>query len=603
MDTVCVDTTISSRGVRRAVIAGFAVAFLAVVSWWYCCVIIPYRVPPAWDECSYMHNALNMKDAVTNSFASVCAYVMSPEAGLCHKSGFAALCTLPVLAVAGVTYNSFFLASLLMCVAAAVLVMLIIAQAIGVGDAGVFGAVLGAAYFFLAPMVVACGSVYYAETPIVLATLLALFAYRWALSKQSAFCWLVASLLLFLSFFARAEKMIVFLPLMFLVHCVDELCMRGWKSGMSAALVYAGIGCATILSLQQWVPNYDVTGPVALMVNCGGVMFLVLWLGFVKRGGATVRRALWYGLPAVTLLVCWLLYNRNIGSLVWTLKWLGSANGVVKMTDLYLAHVPANFACIYCGSSLGAVLKAILLASGLYATYRRWPGLLVLLLLLYVQNIKLPDWTEARFMHQMYAVSAIVAGVGGATCVMWACMVVGKAVKRPLHLAACGFVAVCLCVGIMAHGTFERAWTTFEKGRLCFWIVFDKTPMLWEALQFMDDTLPEQCTVSMIPTILEGFDHETIQLHSRLKNKKWFALGTKIEKGVFQPTVKGLSMPDYVLVPDRGSRTSPPYFRRNDYVQMSKQTKIQITSNDLYRLVVSRELSSNSMTITAYKKQ
>lgn len=243
---------------------------------------------------------------------------------------------------------------------------------------------------------------------------IALFLYKWAREHDALSGMVGASVALAACATASATGSAVYASGICLMHLADERARHGWRAGLLGVVTICGVVAGIFLWCQDWVPGYDNSSTRALLINMAGVAMLMLWIALFHRPGRSVQRTLALVGPATLLALLWLSSSGN-----------GAA--VVPMVTK-LSRTSASAGAMYNdpGSVCAAlVLGGVLLLSSITITWRRWPGLVVLVITLLLGTAIMAP----RDVHHI-ALICLLAGVMSSYSIDAAVLVGGPGVKE-----------------------------------------------------------------------------------------------------------------------------------------------------------------------------
>lgn len=542
--------------------------------------ILPCRTPLSWDESEYARSALEVRKTLNTSSAWQ-QFLLDARYCSWHSSLIASLFALPLLHFLGSSHQVFFLASVAMGAVCTILIFVVTYLAMGQGLIGCLAGATSALMFALSPGTLLLASMFMSEMPSALMLVLNLFAYLIARRLRNPLAFVVSSIILFLSVYARAERGILFLPIFLCVYLVDEVQQFGWRRAVDAAITGVGLIGLVVLCLQQYVFSFPVHTLKALGVNLLALTGLCFSVYYTLKGRPGSSQMLLYALPASLLLLLWLYQGQNVTVLnIYKSHTTSFLKGAPLLQNLLL--LLTNYSSNWGSASL----KGVLLLFGIIAAAKRWPGLLAAVLLFGLQLSK-AMFVEMRFVFFLHTALVVLAGLGAPLLVTTINAVTSRVFSLKTSCMSSA-IFIVLCALISLPGLYGRMWTLYEGSCVTPFHVFDRRKLLFEALDTLEEHMPPAGTFAM--NMGNSFSYQTVLAHSAIKGYQW--------RVVEMPTTLNghdlSALPDVVFWLAKGTNES--LWAR--YIANGMPNLAPRYSN-----IFSRSFGGDTLRVTIYRKQ
>ncbi|MCX7846951.1 MAG: hypothetical protein N2595_02820 [bacterium] len=576
----------------------FVVSVAGVLAYWYFHDVVPYRVPPAWDETCYINGTLNAMEAVSTSVVSFARLFVDAGACTSHNTFVGTWFSLPLLFVRGVRCEVFFLASVVMTAVAALCLGWGTFLAAGRDPSALLGGAIAGWYFLLAPMTLGCAAIYYSEAPLAVAFSVSVVAYLIARQRDKLFVWMVASVVLMTCLYVRAERGLPVIAMIMAAYCTDECVQRGWRAGHDAVLTMLGLSMISLLGLQTVIPKWDATSPMSLLANMMGVILVVYAAAHWVRPSQATRRALAYALPVWVLLNGWFIVGSNASHFFATLDMFMGRDA--QAPRLFSYPFIERFVNRFSGTPTGGYLKLVLCAGGLLSACWYWPGLITMALISVLSTAKLNVGVGARYLYQFHLIAALAAGILATTVCRWLLRRLRAPRIWKWLLAGAGISVVFVISQFV--GLLNLARKTFEGQDCTYWIMFDRQRVYWDILAQARDHIPRRSSLAHFPA-LHALENGAVRLYGRLHRLDWWTVDlTMIDDRVVpwneRERAQGI-MPDYVLVSELTTRAL--YSNVASASRVAKAREL-LTRDAEYTLQLARALTNNAGTVYVFNR-
>ena len=589
---------------QRVIALAAALAALAVLLYFHFCWTVPLRNPVSMKEGDYILGMYATRNAILDAPQDAWKLLVDGRFSMWHSSLIGNLITLPLLAVLPASFASVYFSSLLMTMIAAVLLGLVVRNAVGRGSAGSAAGAAALLCFVLTPMSIALAAMYMSEPSAALAFFCAVLVYQRARAVETPGAWIIASLVLFACIYSRAERGIFLVASMFGVYCVDELPRHGWRAGIRASAVFACLGA---VALVQCCPWFDIceefirsSRVCVTLLLCAGVL-----LALLCALRADARRAFWYGAPATMIFLAWISYDANPSLFTIVQTYTGhTLSALVGHEGLEVVSLT------YTGSPAGAAVKAVLLLAGLVLAWRVWPGALFLLAFNAAQIVRAAV-PGARYLYHVHIAAVILMGIGAAGIfrLLQRSTFFG-AMAEPRRSAALAFLLLALIGVPCLNGIFTRAvhsadymprvhaidYTKRNPGTNEFemtpLILFDDDHTVREALDFLASNVPACASFTMRPNKV-AFARETVASFGYLTGRDWGIVS-------WRTSVPSNAVPnaEFVIIAEPGNPSA--YFRDTAMNEQMGRRKHDIEASGRYATVARATVGNGNMQLSIY---
>lgn len=549
--------------------AGAAIVLLSVC-------LLRWRTPASGVECQYISAALHAKRVIAGEDALLVPLTHWSFA-LGNASLAGNLLAMPLLAAVPGRQSPFWISTILMCMASVMLVSVLVRRMLAAWprDAAMLAGLAAGVCCLLAPLTVISAVSFTATAPATLCMLLALLAYQWARRRGTHAAWYSASFTLLLSWYAKPEWSVVFIPAMLLLYCVDEWAYGGWRDGLGAVCTMAGIVPCALFALHPWQAD-----TASLVVFIRIVYLTGLWLVWVQVGGTRARRALAFALPAVWGAITWLVLFDNGSTLLRVLReHLHAHNGWALMA-FYVRHQWA--------ATLPALLVLIVLALvGLSAIVRHWPGLLVLGAALGYAAVRAPVAPQVQTLAT-FMITACCAGAGVAQLLAYAERWRVWSLPYRVQLAVVCGVLVCLAL----PGARRAIRDDIVPADLVRVPVFERSRTGWQVLAHIRAAVPRGAVCAYTPDT-PAFSRLTLQAYAQLYGWEWDVQAW--------PAALAHTERPYLIVTLPGTGNIAARFFPDYTVAVHCAAQCaELDSHTRYRLIRSADVAGGAATVRVY---
>jgi|GEM_PF-6007866 len=538
--------------------------------------VLRWRTPPSGVECQYITAALHARDNITGARQLVLA-LLHWHFSLGNTSLIGNLVALPFLWALPGRNSMLWLATITACITAVVLLHVLVrrlyrdAQHEEAALAGLAAGLL----LLLSPLTLISAVSFTGTAPALMCMIAALLAYQWARRRNTPAAWCGASLVLLLSWYAKPEWGLLFIPAMLLVYCTDECVYGGWRGGLAALATFAGGLPCVLLAVHRWQAD-----TASLAVALGSAGLAGAWLVWLQLGGMRARRALAFALPAVWAVLLWLILFDNASMLLSVIcRQLRVHNGVA-LAGLYLRHQ-------WCATPVACVVIGALALTGIPALLPRWPGLLALLAVLAYLAVRVPLAPPIQAVA-VYAVVACFAAAGAVRLVMTFAHRRISAWPRLLRAAGAGAALLI----IMLPGLPRALSNDVAPAHLARIPVFDRHRTGWQALALIFATVPPGASVVYTPAT-SALSHLTLDAYSRLYGFAWDVQPW--------PATLDTAAPHYaVLVTPGAHPLAQRYFGNPELPAYCAAQRASLNADARFRLLAETAIADDMLTVSIF---
>jgi len=541
--------------------------------------LLRWRTPPSGVECQYITAALHAKDTITGARQLVLA-LLHWHFSLGNTSLIGNLLALPFLWALPGRNSMLWLATITTCITAVVLLHVLVRRLCTYApreEAALAGMAAGL-LLLLSPLTLISAVSFTGTAPALMCMIAALLAYQWARRRNTPAAWCGASFVLLLSWYAKPEWGLLFIPAMLLVYCTEEWVYGGWRGGLAALATFAGVLPCVLLAVHRWQAD-----TASLAVALGSASLAGVWLVWLQLGGMHARRALAFALPAVWIVLVWLMLFDNASMLLSVVRQHLRAHDGLALAALYLRQQ-------WCATPVACVVVAALAIAGIPALLPRWPGLLALVAVLAYLAVRVPLVPPIQAVA-VYAVVACFAAAGAVRLVM-------KCAPRrlsawPRLLRAAVIVAALLI--IMLPGLPRALSRDVAPAHLARIPLFDRHRAGWQALALIFATVPPGASVVYTPAT-SALSHLTLDAYARLYGFAWDVQPW--------PATLGTASPQYaVLVTPGAHPLAQLYFGNPELPAYCAVQRAALNADARFRLLAETAIADDTLTVSIFHRK
>lgn len=538
--------------------------------------LLRWRTPASGVECQYISAALHAKRVIAGE-GSLLVPLTHWSFVLGNTSLVGNLLAMPLLVAVPGRQSPFWISTILMSMAGVMLVSVLVRRILAAWprEAAMLAGLAAGLLFLLAPICLISAVSFTAVAPAALCMLLALVAYQLARRRGTHAAWYGASFTLLLSWYAKPEWSVVFIPAMLIVYCVDEWVTGGWRDGAGALCTMAGGVPCVLFVWHQWQAGAASLAMLICVVCLTGV-----WLVWIHLGGTRARRALAFALPAVWGAITWLVLFDNGSTLLRVLREQLDAHNGVALAAFYVRHQWA--------ATVPALLVLIMLALiGVAVVVRQWPGLLALGAVLAYAGVRMPVAPQVQALA-MLLITACCAGAGAAHLLVQIERWRARSLPYRMQLAiACGVI-----VGFALPGAWRAIRDDIVPADVVRVPVFDRSRTGWQVLAYIRAAVPRGAVCAYTPDT-PALSRLTLQTYAQLYGWEW-------DVHAWPAALADTDLSCLIIASPGTGSVAPRFFPDPLVAEHCAAQCAELGTHAHYRLITTANLAGGAATLRVY---